>query len=392
MSSRPDNTAREPDRSAEVPSSDSSSAPSAMPPRVGRRDPYDTGETLPLESRRRGALEAPPLLSGEQQRRTRRRKAILGIAAAVAVVAAIATVAIALVWIRGLESRLKLAPSVAAPVEAALTSVHSGVETYTVLALGVDGDPSDQSQPLRALMLLRVTPDKVSALSLAPDLAVRPQVPQSPTDVADPESVPTLAALGDVANLGGYPAAVDTIERLLGVPVNHVAVVRLGSLAKAVDGMGGVWVSVPAPISDASARRLGGASRVDSGKQLLNGAKALTLVRALPQGETQVSLMKRQQLFLAAFVSALTADESRFLAPRLAAKLADGMASDMSSRELMVLLGRLRKTPAGIESGSLWGTGETQLKAVDPAVVARLATAFSSGSNLAKASPKPPRE
>ena len=362
-----------------------------MPPRVGRRDPYDTGETLPVETRRRGALEAQPRLSGEQQRRTRRRKAVLTVVVAAAVLVAVALVAVGLAWIRGLESRLKFDPRIESQVGRAVTSVHSGVETYTVLALGVDDDPQNQSQPVRALMLLRVTPDKVSALSVAPDIAVRPQVPLAPTDVPDPASVPEVAALGDVANLGGYAAVVDTLERTLNLPINHVVAMRVSSLSKAVDGVGGVWVTVPAAVSDARMTKLGGSARVDAGRQLLDGAKSLTLVRALPEGDSQVRLMDRQRLFLGAFVAALAADDSRFLAPRLAGKLGNGMASDMSSRELMALLARLRASAKSIESASLWGTGETALKNADPAAVARLAEAFRSGANLAKASPKPPK-
>ncbi len=164
----------------------------AMPPRVGRKEPYDTGETLPLETRQRGALEAPPRLSGEQQRRNRRRRAFAAVAIGVAAVVAIAVVAFGFVWLRGLENSLRFAAADREPIERAVTSVHSGVETYTVLALGVDGDPAQQTQPLRAVMLLRITPDKVSAISLAPDIAVRPQVPRSPTD-AGPGTVPPVA-------------------------------------------------------------------------------------------------------------------------------------------------------------------------------------------------------
>ncbi len=379
------------DAASSGPAGQAASGDAPMPPRVGRRGPYDTGETLPLESRRRGALEAPPRLSGEQQRRTRRRKAVLTAVTAVAVVAAVAVAAFALAWVRGLEGRLRFPVEAQAPLNHAITSVHSVVETYTVLALGVDGDPADQSQALRAVMLFRVTPGKVSALSLAPDVAVRPQVPQSRVEVSPAEAVPDVAALGEVATIGGYPAVVDTVERVLGVPVNHVVVVRFSSLGKTVDTLGGVWVSVPAAISDRSVTDVSGAARIDAGKQLLDGAKAVTLVRALPEGDTQIGLMARQRLFLDALVAALKAQDGRLLGPRLAARLADGMASDMSSRDLLAFMARLQAEAPRIESASLWGTGQTRLKDLDSAATAKLVQAFTSGSNLAKAGPKPPK-
>jgi polyisoprenyl-teichoic acid--peptidoglycan teichoic acid transferase len=391
MSSSPEDIAPNPDQRSESAADTTGPGGASMPPRVSRREPYDTGETLPLESRRRGALEAPPRLSGEQQRRTRRRKAALTVVAVVAVVAVVVAVVLTLAWIRGLEGRLRFPASARQPLAHAITSVHSGEETYTVLALGVDGDPALQSQPLRALMLIRVTPAKVSALSLAPDVAVRPQVSQSPVQIPASETVPAVAALGDVANIGGYPAVVDTVERALGAPVNHVVVIRFSSIGKTVDALGGVWVSVPSAISDPRVTELTGAARVDAGKQLLDGAKSVSLVRALPEGETQVGLMARQRLFLNALVSTLASENSRLLGPRLAAQLADGMASDMSSRDLLALLARLRKAGPKVESASLWGSGQTGLKNLDPAATARLVRAFLSGSDLAKAGLKPPK-
>ena len=361
-----------------------------MLPRVGRREPYDTGEQLPLESRRSGALEAPPRLSGEQQRRARRREAILIAAVVVSAVVVIALLAASLVWVRGLEARLRFPSDARGPLASALTSVHSGEPTYTVLVLGVDGDPTEQSQPIRALMLLRVTPRKVSSLSLAPDVAVRPQVPQAATQVAPAEGVPDVAALGEVARIGGYPAVVDTVERATGAPVNHVVALRFSALAKTVDGLGGVWVSVPNAVQDRTAVGAGGAARVDAGRQLLDGARTLTLVRALSEGETQIDLMARQRLLLDSLTSALSAANGRLLGPRLAARLAGGMVSDMSSRDMLGLLARLRESAPRVESASVWGTGQSDLKELDPASVTRLVTALLSGTSLAKASPKPP--
>lgn len=362
-----------------------------MHPRVARREPYDTGETLPLESRKRGALEAPPKLSGEQQRRSRRRRTVLAVVSAVVIVAAIVALVGTLLWIRGLEAGLRFPASAAAPIERALTTVHSGEETYTILALGVDGDPSDQSQAVRALMLVRVTPDKVSALSLAPDISVKPQVSLAPTEVASPDSAPDVTALGKVSTVGGYPAVVDTIERTLGVKVNHLVALRFSALSDLVNGLGGTWVSVPEAVSGTGVSAIGGAARVDAGRQLLDGAKAVTFAAALPEGDTQIDRMARQRLMLDALVSSLASENGALLTARLASRLGGGMASDMTSRDLRALIARLEASAGKIESASLWGTGQAELKDLDPIAANRLAAAFVGGGNLAKASPKPPK-
>jgi hypothetical protein len=129
---------------------------------------------------------------------------------------------------------------------------------------------------------------------------------------------------------------------------------------------------------------------VDAGKQLLDGVKALTFVRGLPDAESQVALMGRQRLFLDALVASLATKRSRLLGPRLAARLGRGMETDLSSRALLSLLGRLQDSAPRIESASLWGTGQSTLKDADPAAMDRLARAFVLGTDLAKAAPKLP--
>ena len=361
-----------------------------MPPRVGRTAPFDTGEVLPTGSTRRGPLETPPRLSGEQQRQAARRKRRWIGAGVVAALVVVALAGAAFVRARQLDRSVAFTTTQRAPIARALTSVRSADDTYNVLVVGVDGDPSDSSQIVRALTVLRVTPTRVTALSLAPDLAVRPQVPGNAVQSMASGPVPTIAPLGKLAQIGGFPTVVDTVERTFGLPVNHLVVMRFSSLGRLVDGLGGVWVNVPTALEPSTPSKTGSGSRVDAGRQLLDGSKAVTVVRDLPDGSTQQDLMSRQLLFLDALSKALASSNGPFLGPRLAIKLDGGLRTDISSRQLLGLLARMQASAPDVMAASIGGLGEDEAKAADPVAVAKAVSAFMRGGDLSKftAAPK----
>ncbi len=296
----------------------------------------------------------------------------------------------AFVWVRGLEARFRLPAASSDAVEQALTTVHSAEATYTVLVLGVDGAPTVESQPLRAAMLVRVTPKHVTALSVAPDIGMKPQLAESPTEAAT--STPSAVPLAELAQRGGFATVIDTVEHSLGLSVNHIVVVQFSALSRLAHGLGGVWVNVPQAVYDPSVTGVGGAARLDGGRQLVDGAKAISVLRALPQGESQSALTVRQRLFLNGLAEALASANQRLLSARLASWLAGGAVSDMSSSELQGLLAGVENSAAGIESASLTGAGDATMKTIDSAATARLVAAFVSGANLAKATPRPPKQ
>jgi LCP family protein required for cell wall assembly len=105
-------------------------------------------------------------------------------------------------------------------------------------------------------------------------------------------------------SFGGPSLAVETVERLTGVRIDHLAVIDWDGFRQLTDALGGVTVSVPETVHD-SARGVTWTKGVYS----LDGEEALTYVRqryGLPGGD--FDRIHRQQYFLRTLMGD-TADE-----------------------------------------------------------------------------------
>lgn len=178
--------------------------------------------------------------------RLRRRRRL-----AVAMTTLSATVLVAVLgtalYVRGVDGdidRVEVVP----PAGAALDG------PVNVLLVGTDGARAD------AIMVARIEADGgVSLVSI-------------PRDLFDPSTGDRINA----ALAGGPQAAVDAVERLLGVPVDHYISLEMGGFAALVDAVGGLDLSFPAPVRDQRSGLVVDAA----GCTTLDGAAALSLVRS----------------------------------------------------------------------------------------------------------------
>jgi LCP family protein required for cell wall assembly len=95
-------------------------------------------------------------------------------------------------------------------------------------------------------------------------------------------------------NEAGRKAAVDTVEQLTGVHIDHFAEVNLDGFYELANVLGGVEVCLKHPVQDANS-----GANFPAGYQHLNGAQALAFVRqrdGLPNGD--LDRTHRQQAFL----------------------------------------------------------------------------------------------
>lgn len=69
---------------------------------------------------------------------------------------------------------------------------------------------------------------------------------------------------------------VDGLCASLGIPTNHLVVIDMAGFARIVDALGGITVSIPHPVTDAST----GLNITSAGIQVLTGVQALALVRS----------------------------------------------------------------------------------------------------------------
>jgi LCP family protein required for cell wall assembly len=142
---------------------------------------------------------------------------------------------------------------------------------------------------------------------------------------------------------GGPTLAVQTIEQLTGVRIDHVALVDWNGFAGIVDALGGVTVSVPRTVTD-SARNV----TWTAGEHRLDGAAALAYVGqryGLPGGD--LDRVRRQQAVIRA-LAAETLSQDPISHPVDAYRLLDEVTrylsvdSEWSTRDMVGLLMSLR--------------------------------------------------
>jgi LCP family protein required for cell wall assembly len=95
---------------------------------------------------------------------------------------------------------------------------------------------------------------------------------------------------------GGSPLLVQTLQDLVGVPIDHVAITNFDGFKKMTDAVGGVNVYVEEPSTS-------GGYTFRKGYQQMNGAQALAFVRERKQlSEGDISRGRRQQAFIKALL------------------------------------------------------------------------------------------
>ncbi|MEV4097988.1 LCP family protein [Streptosporangium saharense] len=261
--------------------------------------------------------EPPATLAGQRRRlldasggvgRLRRPRrlsvrgmAMLGLAAA----ATAAVLVVPTVLLRGHQ--------VAAPVG---TRPVKANEAINVLVAGTDGQTGSGRNPARAdvLLLVHLSADRerVAAISIPRDSAV-PVVPCAGSSgrASGPARTERIGvAFAD----GGMACLWKRVEVLTGIRVDHAVEVDFSGFKDMVDALGGVEVTLPAPIDDPRAK-----VRLPKGRQVLDGDQALGYVRArysLGDG-SDLGRIGRQQRFMESMLrkaGGLTSDPARLAA------------------------------------------------------------------------------
>lgn len=210
----------------------------------------------------------------------------------------------ALVAVDRLDSRVQRFPDPFAdlptrPPEPAPPAAGSATEpALTVLVLGASGDDggrddvgADGGAGTDVVLLAHVAADRRSAqvVALPPDLRV---------DVPGSEPAPLRSA----AALGGPAGAVQAVEQLTGVRVDHVALTDAETFARVTETLGGVDLDVT---DDVVVR---GRVAVPAGRHRLTGGLALAWVQ---DTEDDAARAERGQLWLRAILDRLGHDDVR---------------------------------------------------------------------------------
>jgi polyisoprenyl-teichoic acid--peptidoglycan teichoic acid transferase len=220
-----------------------------------------------------------------------------------------------------------------------------------ILVLGADtGSKSRRGSQGRSdtIVVIRTDPDqhRIALLSIPRDLRV--DIPRH-----GEEKINAAYAFG------GPTLAIKTVERVTGLPINHVVVVDFGTFDDVVDTLGGVTVNVPHPIlsnkfecprhTRAQCARWPG-WRFRKGEQTMDGHRALIYSRIrenqLNPGESDFTRGERQQAVIQAIADKVTSFGTFVKAPFIGDDLVRPLATDLSAAQVLQLGWVKRRTPS----------------------------------------------
>jgi polyisoprenyl-teichoic acid--peptidoglycan teichoic acid transferase len=149
---------------------------------------------------------------------------------------------------------------------------------------------------------------------------------------------------------GGAPLAIQTVQRVTGLQINHVVVVDFSTFGEVVDALGGITVDVPKKIlsnkfecpraSKAACTRWPG-WRFHAGEQTMDGDRALIYSRIrenqLDPNESDFTRGERQQAVIEAIADKTVSFQTFVKAPFIGDDLVRPLATDLSAAQVLEL-------------------------------------------------------
>jgi LCP family protein required for cell wall assembly len=269
---------------------------------------------------------------------------------------------------------------------AALSEPNGSLLTTSqnILLLGADngGAAKDRQGTGRSdsIMIVRTDPDRhrLAYLSLPRDLYV--PIPGHGND-----------KINAAYAYGGPALAIETVQNLTGIPINHVIVVDFSTFPSVIDAVGGITVFNPKRIlSNPFDCPLKGAEECatfkgwsfNKGEIELNGKRALVYARIrenqLDPGESDITRAERQQRVVQGLTDKIVGVGGFFRMPFIGDDVVEPLAMDLSTLELLELTWvrwrasdkatlrcRLGGTPASANGASILQLSEDNPKIVD---------------------------
>ena len=283
----------------------------------GMVDQVDVGATSGESDSDYARRRARRSYAEEIQAKGRRRKMIFfgAVALLVVVVAAVAGTAAFFAWS---DSQLSLGDSNA---KEALTAPEEGAPYYALLSADLAKNTAAPSASDAAYLAVRIDEGArtLTFISLPPSVSV---------ELSDGER----HALRDATSVGGDAELLRAAGSLLGVQFAHFASTDAEGLASLVDLVGGVPVELSEEVDDPRA----GIHVLAAGSQTLDGAQALTLLRAANYSDAMGMQAKMRALFTVNLAERATSGEGLSF-PSVIADGAPFVSTDWTSGQLISL-------------------------------------------------------
>lgn len=141
---------------------------------------------------------------------------------------------------------------------------------------------------------------------------------------------------------GGHELAIDTVERMLGIDINHWVTLSFEGFMQVIDAVGGVEIDVPKRLyyDDPFDDRLGGEGLVidiQPGLQSMDGLTALKYARFRADEEGDVGRMRRQQEVIRALMKQAATPAILARVPQLIPAMYSAVGTDLSVAEILKL-------------------------------------------------------
>jgi LCP family protein required for cell wall assembly len=193
----------------------------------------------------------------------------------------------------------------------------------TLLLLGVDSKTGEMARS-DTIILMRFNPKThtINQLSIPRDMRVQP--PNGSFD-----------KINTAMFWGGPSAAVQTVEKFLGIDVNHIMVVDFKGFPRLVNAVGGVDLKVPKTITTIAGAN-GRTVVYKEGMHHFDGKNAMLYVR-IRYADDDFHRAARQQQFVQALQKKIARPSNITKLPEIGKRFMSGVATDLTTNQIIEL-------------------------------------------------------
>lgn len=143
---------------------------------------------------------------------------------------------------------------------------------------------------------------------------------------------------------GGHKLTQDTVEKFLGVPMNHYVIINIQAFQRIIDVIGGIDINVEKRMYYEDPWDDDGGLVIDlqKGEQHMDGKTAITYVRYRDE-EGDIGRVHRQQNFMKALMDKMVSPSVIPQIPSIIKEVLSSVKTDLSFREMLEFAGTLRE-------------------------------------------------